>query len=606
MNKFIIALLFSLFSPTLCPGEEISTPGVTRAIMEEKTIGRVDTIAELRFLSGNNPGQLVQVAGYFTAGDGGGGPVRRWSPASTCVDNGGSCIDPAEAGAGRWIFPQANSVDVRNYGALPSDGVDDTAIIQYLINTLPSYSEIIFSGGTFNVSTTINITRPDIALIGSGPTSTLILRTNGTYGDTFFIASATPATVALSNISLKNMRIQCNALMTSGAHVHVQETSMGRFSDLTLFNGFKGFYLQGCRTSIFENTIIQSGSYTATVQAGSAYVHLGLPVSATGENTELIFSDFNWEYAANSNATENGLVINECDGVWFNNGHIFGAANAVTAITSSSTSLQLIGVTFNQVWFDQRCSKNVQISGTGRNFGNITFNACRFWGAADYALFVTGSSTLQDVEFNACEFGMSNAARAVELLSGHTLSFTGSKFAQINQKKLSTTASYLRVPAASSLIALNVKSCTLKGTAAVKYGLELLNQNCRYGVTGNQFTAFALSAGSEEIKLAITGNKAIGQFRNNTTDRTFALSAASLITAPPIMETITLTGGSASIDNIFPAWDGRTVTLRADTAAQTLTEAGNIATAAGGKYVIPATRSATLTYFLLNGGWVQK
>ena len=69
----------------------------------------VDNIADLRALPSysSQDGMSVQLRGYYTPGDGGGGPLRIWKGGAapgTYVDNGGSIIVPTGGdGSGAWV-----------------------------------------------------------------------------------------------------------------------------------------------------------------------------------------------------------------------------------------------------------------------------------------------------------------------------------------------------------------------------------------------------------------------------------------------------------------------------------------------------------------------
>ena len=71
-------------------------------------------------------------------------------------------------------------IDVRNYGAVANDSVDDSMAIQNAINAAPNNSTIYFPQGTYLVSgVTIN-GRTGLTLTGDGSTST-ILKRDGAY-----------------------------------------------------------------------------------------------------------------------------------------------------------------------------------------------------------------------------------------------------------------------------------------------------------------------------------------------------------------------------------------------------------------------------------------
>jgi Pectate lyase superfamily protein len=75
-------------------------------------------------------------------------------------------------------------IDVRTYGAIPDDSVDDSLAIQKAINAAPANSTIYFPRGTYLLAgVTIN-GRTDLTLSGDGSTLT-ILKRNGSYPHIF-------------------------------------------------------------------------------------------------------------------------------------------------------------------------------------------------------------------------------------------------------------------------------------------------------------------------------------------------------------------------------------------------------------------------------------
>lgn len=62
----------------------------------------VQTIAALRLISGTADGRVVDLDGYYSEGDGGGGQFY-WNAASTAADNAATIIAPTGVPTGRWI-----------------------------------------------------------------------------------------------------------------------------------------------------------------------------------------------------------------------------------------------------------------------------------------------------------------------------------------------------------------------------------------------------------------------------------------------------------------------------------------------------------------------
>lgn len=86
----------------------------------------VPTIAGLRLTSGEYDGQLAEVAGYYSEGDGGGGPLRMWDASSTASDDGGSVIAVDGVVTGRWVFREYYSeVNPEWWGANTIPGTTD-------------------------------------------------------------------------------------------------------------------------------------------------------------------------------------------------------------------------------------------------------------------------------------------------------------------------------------------------------------------------------------------------------------------------------------------------------------------------------------------------
>ena len=72
------------------------------------------------------------------------------------------------------------SVVATSYGAIPNDGIDDSAAIQAAIDACPTNGAAIFlPAGIYHVTNTVYINKPNIVLRGAGPAKTVIEALNG-------------------------------------------------------------------------------------------------------------------------------------------------------------------------------------------------------------------------------------------------------------------------------------------------------------------------------------------------------------------------------------------------------------------------------------------
>lgn len=113
----------------------------------------IENIAALR-LRTDTTGVALQVKGYYTAGDGGGGIY--WSDPTdvASTDNGGTVI--VASNGMRWKLFRTTAVNVKQFGAKGDDATDDTAAIQAAI-TAVGPRELYWLRGTYRHSATLNM-----------------------------------------------------------------------------------------------------------------------------------------------------------------------------------------------------------------------------------------------------------------------------------------------------------------------------------------------------------------------------------------------------------------------------------------------------------------
>lgn len=131
----------------------------------------ITTIVALRASNEHTRVTAIQLSGYATAGDGGGGEFV-WSPGSTAADDGGGVIKPSSvSGAGRWIRIVRGHLFAPDFGLIAGDPTAASANslqLDAMIAALPSAGgRIHVPPGYYYLGRSLRITKP-LILEGSG------------------------------------------------------------------------------------------------------------------------------------------------------------------------------------------------------------------------------------------------------------------------------------------------------------------------------------------------------------------------------------------------------------------------------------------------------
>lgn len=114
------------------------------------------SIAELKTYGASmSDGDSLEILGYYTAGDGGGGTFY-WDATSTDTDNDGTIIQATGVTTGRWLRVYDGAVNVKWFGAKIDGTTDDSSSIQTTLNSGISKSYLI-PAGSYSLSDTISI-----------------------------------------------------------------------------------------------------------------------------------------------------------------------------------------------------------------------------------------------------------------------------------------------------------------------------------------------------------------------------------------------------------------------------------------------------------------
>lgn len=211
-----------------------SIDGVVYIVKDEYT--DVETIADLRLLTGSFANQGVSLQGYYTAGDGGGGPPRHWNidTYAPSDDNGSSIIVPTGVTTGAWLYTPKGSLHLNEWGCKGDNSTDDSARFLAAVNMgIPITGK---PGNTYKLTTwarqkisTVDI-QGDFTITGSTSNVFLQLDADTTLKGVSFVdweevvqhATTDTTPVAITNLTVSSCSFsnckKCVELVTTGTH----------------------------------------------------------------------------------------------------------------------------------------------------------------------------------------------------------------------------------------------------------------------------------------------------------------------------------------------------------------------------------------------------
>ncbi|GGW68529.1 glycosyl hydrolase family 28-related protein [Streptomyces xantholiticus] len=215
---------------------------------------KLNTMAELRALP-RSPDPVpsettIELLGYWTAGDGGGGTFH-WDPAATDPDDGGTVIILDEDRAagdrpGRWLRPWDDCLSVRWFGAR-GDGaaLDDTAIAAAFARAATRTGTTVYfpdSTNPYLISHAIRISTGTVSVEGLGRERSTTIKQR-TWGLAVFdIRDA-------DDVEIRNLTLRANPVDRS---VRPDDATIAE-GRVMVYNA--GIFSNGSRTSVSNVTI---------------------------------------------------------------------------------------------------------------------------------------------------------------------------------------------------------------------------------------------------------------------------------------------------------------------------------------------------------------
>jgi hypothetical protein len=426
-------------------------------------------------------------------------------------------------------------VSVKDFGAVGNGVADDTAAIQAAIDHAESLGRgaIYFPASIYRVSSTLTVQGDNITLRGDGINS-VITRNNASYGSTLVVSAADPTASTIFDVTIADIKFNSTVAMTAGAHLEIVEAAYFTLENLSIQNGFIGLHLRGLRASNINNIHIRSGQLYGSVQAGSRFCLIqdsprDIPFA---ENVEVLMSNFNFTTNGLDAYIEHGLEIQEADGFWFDNGHIRGASVSNAFLNAASTP-QLLGLLFNNVWFDgatQRCL--LMDNSTGNYAGFYTFTGCLFTGGSTHGVHIVTGATMDTATFSGCQTWSIDAQIAWNIAAGNNIVIDGCSWKTLNTANAAASSA---VSIASGVGAVTISGGSIKDSPNLDYGF-VNNGTTQLTVTGVSFQDFAASGRpillvnpattrfassgctTDQETGYITGNQQFGEVLNLVTD----------------------------------------------------------------------------------------
>lgn len=378
-------------------------------------------------------------------------------------------------------------VSVKDFGAVGDGSTDDTAAINAAISGLSGQNTVglYFPEGVYKVTSSINVNRSQISLVGAGMTATVIrCHTDGV--NVFDVRNAAPN--AISNVVVSDMQIDIGGSVstTSGAGIYLERAASVIINNVSLGSHQNSLQIMGCFNVIVNNSIISYASGSAGGRNG-VYISKATAPYSSAQSGNIFISNMTATGGGNPLDTATpgaayGILFDSVDGLWVNNSYFgyFDQASACGNLLNDN----ITGIKFDNTWLDNSRNFGLWLKGSGSGvIGMHEFVGLRMVGGPNctYNAYIEG--LWGDIHFNGGHAEQAISHNIAVISSGSNIIFDG--FDCIgSQLRTAQSCMYFNGPDYVRIV-----GCTLNGnsTTATLYGFYI-NDGTGHVVVGNTIT----------------------------------------------------------------------------------------------------------------------
>jgi hypothetical protein len=431
-------------------------------------------------------GTIIDTLGFTSKGDGGTAQWRKTGVTGLTASQTPAQLADAkltDANGHEWELVRRGFNPLDQLGGMRGGVVDCTLPAQASLNA----GILHLLDGSYLLSATIAGHVNGTSVLGQGVSS--VLTKSSDFGEVLVFESLSPSTTSILDLTLKGFKINSTVEVNSGADLRITEAANFTLENISLQNGFIGLHLQGLRASFVDGIHIRTGALWSGVKAGSRFclIEDSPRPAPVGENVETFFNNF--DFTTNGGIyCEYGLEIQEADGVWFSNGHVLGASVANGYINGAATE-QLLGLKYNNVWFDGQTTRSLIIDGSPSGFaGFYDFTGCTFTGASTYAVDIQAAH--DDISFTGCKTWDIDSATTWNISAGSNIMISNNSIKRSNTSNAASAAAY-RIGAGVENVSID--GGTIFDSPNLDFGI-IDNGSSQLTVNGVAFKGFADSA----------------------------------------------------------------------------------------------------------------